>query len=171
MNSLYALRLPISVYFQNKNFQLFQFSIFTEFSLRMHKLGFFRFLHRLFRDISTKILLLLRLFSFVIYSNIFIFFPCCLLFNRLLTILRSFYFTVSVNIANTNFSRMTILGVVWLFTFWLFYVFPLIFYLKNFIQLFSYKSFSGVENIIPIPYTLMSRWASLSLDQRSYMYS
>ena len=133
MNSLYDLRLPISVYFQNKNFQLFQFSIFTEFSLRLHKLGFFRFLHRLFRNISTKILLLLGLFSFVIYSNIFIFFLLSA-FLPILTILRSFYFTVSINIANTNVSRMTILGVVWLFTFWLFYVFPLIFYHKNLIQ-------------------------------------
>ena len=135
--------------FKIRIFTFFNFSIFTEFSLRLHKLGFFRFLHRLFRNISTKILLLLRLFSFVIYSNIFIFSSCLLFY--LLTILRSFYFTVSINIANTNVSRMTILGVVWLFTFWLFYVFPLIFYLKNFIQLFSYKSFSGVENVIPYP--------------------
>ena len=61
--------------FKKRIFSFFNFSIFTEFSLRLHKLGFFRFLRRHeFRNISTKILLLLRLFSFVIYSNIFIFF-------------------------------------------------------------------------------------------------
>ena len=60
--------------FKIRIFTFFNFSIFTEFSLRLHKLGFFRFLHRLFRNISTKILLLLGLFSFVIYSNIFVFF-------------------------------------------------------------------------------------------------
>ena len=52
--------------FKKRIFSFFNFSIFTEFSLRLHKLGF--------RNISTKILLLLRLFNFVIYSNIFIFF-------------------------------------------------------------------------------------------------
>ena len=146
--------------FKIRIFTFFNFSIFTEFSLRLHKLGFFRFLHRLFRNISTKILLLLRLFSFVIYSNIFIFF----LLSAFLPINYIAFVLFHGFNQTTNVSCMMILGVVWLFTFWLFYVFPLIFYHKNLIQWFSYKSFSGVENVIPILLTSMSQCASLSLD-------
>ena len=147
--------------FKIRIFTFFNFSIFTEFSLPLHKLGFFRFLRRHeFRNISTKILLLLCLFSFVIYSNIFVFF----LLSAFLPITKITFVLFHGFNQTTNVSCMTILGVVWLFTFWLFYVFPLIFYLKNFIQLFSYKSFSGVENVIPILLTSISQWASLSLD-------
>ena len=64
------------------------------------------------------------IFSVPLYIPVFSSLFSILLFN-LLTILRSFYFTVSVNIANTNFSRMTILDyVACFFTFSLFYIFP-----------------------------------------------
>ena len=52
---------------------------------------------------------------------------------------------VSVNIANTNFTRVTILDYVfWFFTF-------SHDVLSQEFDLMIYKSFSGVENVIPYP--------------------
>ena len=104
------------------------------------------------------------IFSYPLYIPVFSSLCSILLFNRLLAILRWFYFTVSVNIANTIFSRMTILDyVACFFIFSLFYILPDI--LSQKLDPMIYKSFSGVENVIPnILFTPMSQWAALSLD-------
>ena len=74
-------------------------------------------------DFQQKRCWLLRLFSSVIYIPVFSSRFSRLLFN-LLTILRSFYFMVSVNIANTNFYRIPILDYVdRFFTSSLFFIF------------------------------------------------
>ena len=82
------------------------------------------FVRRLFRQILTKPLLL-HLFSSCVYSRIFISFfnPTFQPINYITFV--SFHFTVSVNIANTNFSHMTILDyVACFFIFSLYYIFP-----------------------------------------------
>ena len=82
------------------------------------------FVRRLFRQILS-INICCYFFSVPLYILVFPSLFSILLFNRLLTILRWFYFTVSVNIANTNFSRMTILDyVACFFIFSLFYISP-----------------------------------------------
>ena len=65
--------------------------------------------------------------------------------------LRSFYLTLPVNIANTNVSHMTILDYVALFlTFSLFQIFFSDILSQKFDSMID-KSFPGVENVIPYP--------------------
>ena len=100
--------------------RIFTIDIASYTSFRLHK-GFFRFSSPPVSKHFDANLTVTSPFQFI-NCSIFIFFSCCLPFN-LLTTLRSFYFTVSVNIGNTNFSSMTILDyVAHFFKFSLFYI-------------------------------------------------
>ena len=102
------------------------------------------------------------IFSVPLYIPVFSSLFSIILFN-LLTRLRSFYFTVSVNIANTNFSRMTILDyVACFFTFSLFYIFPDI--LCQTFDPMIFNLFLALKTSYHILFTPMSQWAALSLD-------
>ena len=159
MNSLYDLRLPISVYFQNKNFQLFQFSIFTEFSLPLHKLGFFRFLRRQFPKYFEENLAVTSSFQFRYIFQYFRFFLVVCFSTYHQNYVR---FISRLQSNNKRFlhddSRCCL--VIYILAI---LCFPPDILSQEFDSMI-YKSFSGVENVIPILLTSISQWASLSLD-------
>ena len=120
---------------------------------------FSAFLRRLLQNIWTKILLLLRLFSFVIYSSIFIFFLLSA-FQHIITfvLFHGFRQHCKHNVFSHDDSRCCLV----LYIFAILNIFPDI--LSQKFDPMIYKYFSGVENIIPILFTSMSQLADLSLD-------